>query len=39
MDLVEETFTDEERAILAPHVTNLEGPVFALLLLRNRGLR
>jgi thymidylate synthase ThyX len=30
MNLVEETFTDEERAILAQHVTSLEGPVFAL---------
>src|SRR6266540_7235442 len=29
-DLVTETFTDEERAILAPHFTNLDGPVFAL---------
>ena len=26
----DETFTPEERAILEPHVTNLEGPVFAL---------
>lgn len=25
-----ETFTEEERARLAPHFTNLEGPVFAL---------
>jgi thymidylate synthase ThyX len=25
-----ETFTDAERARLAPHVTNLDGPVFAL---------
>jgi thymidylate synthase ThyX len=25
-----ESFTPEERAILAPHVTNLDGPVFAL---------
>src|ERR687887_1891955 len=25
-----EQFTPEERAALAPHVTNLEGPVFAL---------
>ncbi len=25
-----EPFTDEERAILAPHFSNLEGPVFAL---------
>src|SRR5437867_1228175 len=28
--LVTETFTDEERAILAPHFTNLDEPVFAL---------
>jgi thymidylate synthase ThyX len=27
---VREAFTDEERARLAPHFTNLEGPVFAL---------
>ena len=26
----EETFTDAERAALAPHFTNLDGPVFAL---------
>src|SRR5438270_10506283 len=25
-----EEFTDEERALLAPHFTNLDGPVFAL---------
>jgi thymidylate synthase ThyX len=25
-----ETFTEEERAVLAPHFTNLDGPVFAL---------
>jgi thymidylate synthase ThyX len=25
-----ETFTEAERAVLAPHVTNLDGPVFAL---------
>src|SRR5919201_4436323 len=25
-----ETFTDEERELLRPHFTNLEGPVFAL---------
>ena len=25
-----ESFTDEERAILAPHFTNLDRPVFAL---------
>ena len=30
MDFVEEPFTDEERAVLAPHFTNLDGPVFAL---------
>ena len=28
---VHEEFTDEERARLAPHFTNLDGPVFALL--------
>jgi thymidylate synthase ThyX len=27
---VQEDFTDEERARLAPHFTNLDGPVFAL---------
>src|SRR3989440_10962018 len=27
---ITETFTDEERAALAPHFTNLDGPVFAL---------
>jgi thymidylate synthase ThyX len=27
---VTEAFTDEERALLEPHFTNLEGPVFAL---------
>jgi thymidylate synthase ThyX len=26
-----ETFTDEERALLAPHVTNLDRPVFCLI--------
>jgi len=26
-----ETFTDDERSTLAPHFTNLEGPVFALI--------
>jgi thymidylate synthase ThyX len=26
----QESFTAEERALLAPHVTNLDGPVFAL---------
>jgi thymidylate synthase ThyX len=30
IDYVREEFTDEERAILAPHFTNLDGPVFAL---------
>jgi thymidylate synthase ThyX len=30
MDYPVETFTDEERAILAPHFTNLDRPVFAL---------
>ena len=30
MDFVLEDFTEEERAILAPHFTNLDGPVFAL---------
>ncbi|MEA2227081.1 MAG: hypothetical protein QOF04_711 [Solirubrobacteraceae bacterium] len=30
MDYPVETFTDAERARLAPHVTNLDGPVFAL---------
>src|SRR5205809_4363786 len=25
-----EEYTDEERALLAPHFTNLDGPVFAL---------
>ena len=25
-----ESFTDAERALLAPHVTDLDGPVFAL---------
>jgi thymidylate synthase ThyX len=30
LEFVEETFTDEERALLAPHFTNLDGPVFAL---------
>jgi len=29
-DLVPEGLTPEERAVLAPHFTNLEGPVFAL---------
>src|SRR5207249_6378294 len=27
---VREEFTDEERALLAPHFTDLDGPVFAL---------
>jgi thymidylate synthase ThyX len=30
LEFVEELFTGEERAILAPHFTNLDGPVFAL---------
>jgi thymidylate synthase ThyX len=30
LEFVEEVFTEEERAILAPHFTNLDGPVFAL---------
>jgi thymidylate synthase ThyX len=30
MDFVAEPFTDEERAVLAPHFTDLDGPVFAL---------
>jgi thymidylate synthase ThyX len=30
VDYPVETFTDAERARLAPHVTNLDGPVFAL---------
>src|SRR3954462_11390072 len=30
MDYPVETFTDEERAILVPHFTNLDRPVFAL---------
>src|SRR5829696_5367558 len=30
MDYPTETFTDEERALLAPHFTNLDQPVFAL---------
>src|SRR5688500_11090934 len=30
MDYPIETFTDEEQALLAPHFTNLERPVFAL---------
>src|SRR5881396_1231786 len=29
-DVVVESFTQEENAILAPHFTNLDGPVFAL---------
>src|SRR5437899_11300901 len=29
-DMVLEPFTEEERALLAPHFTNLDGPVFAL---------
>jgi thymidylate synthase ThyX len=30
LDFLAEPFTEEERAILAPHFTNLDGPVFAL---------
>jgi thymidylate synthase ThyX len=30
LEFVQEAFTQEERAILAPHFTNLDGPVFAL---------
>src|SRR5437867_4868918 len=30
LDFVSEEFTEEERAALAPHFTNTEGPVFAL---------
>src|SRR5438093_2552572 len=30
LDFVAEEFTTEERARLAPHFTNLDGPVFAL---------
>ena len=30
IDYVREEFTAEEREILAPHVTNVDGPVFAL---------
>jgi thymidylate synthase ThyX len=30
LDVVREEFTEDERAILAPHFTNLDGPVFAL---------
>lgn len=30
LDFVEEAFTEDERAILARHFTNLDGPVFAL---------
>jgi thymidylate synthase ThyX len=29
-EYVAEPFTEEERAVLAPHFTNLDGPVFAL---------
>jgi thymidylate synthase ThyX len=31
LEFVEEAFTEAERAILAPHFTNLDGPVFALI--------
>jgi thymidylate synthase ThyX len=30
VEFVKEAFTHEERAVLAPHFTNLDGPVFAL---------
>jgi thymidylate synthase ThyX len=30
LEYVREAFTDQERAVLAPHFTNLDGPVFAL---------
>ncbi|MDX6725388.1 MAG: hypothetical protein QOK49_193, partial [Baekduia sp.] len=30
VDYPVETFTEDERALLAPHVTNLDRPVFAL---------
>jgi thymidylate synthase ThyX len=30
LDFVAEAFTEEERGLLAPHFTNLDGPVFAL---------
>jgi thymidylate synthase ThyX len=30
VDFVQESFTEEERALLAPHFTTLDGPVFAL---------
>jgi thymidylate synthase ThyX len=30
LDAVHETFTDDERALLSRHFTNLDGPVFAL---------
>src|SRR6266508_639464 len=30
LEFVEESFTEGERAVLAPHFTNLDGPVFAL---------
>jgi len=31
LDFVAEAFTEQERTVLAPHFTNLDGPVFALL--------
>src|SRR2546427_12602400 len=31
LDQVHEEFTEDERAVLAPHFTNLDGPVFALI--------
>src|SRR5205085_10525378 len=30
VEFVQETFSEDERALLAPHFTNLDGPVFAL---------
>src|SRR5206468_6447795 len=30
VEFVQESFTEDERAILAPHFTDLDGPVFAL---------
>jgi thymidylate synthase ThyX len=30
LEFVEEAFTKEERALLAPHFTNIDGPVFTL---------
>ena len=36
MDYPVETFSDEERALLEPHFTNLDRPVFALVNLPRR---